>query len=529
MKNIKYITLVLIVMFTASSCEKIIDIDPISNNEANLFYKNYAEINVALTGCYNGMQEPLYNEWMFTELRGDNVKQGVPNSTSTPNIELNDLDEFTLNSSHSQVYTYWLASYKNIRSINYVLRSLGVTYSNGTLTIGDTDAEITAEQKNQIIGQALFLRAYHYFKLTRLFGGVFLITEPLDPKVAKQINRSSVTDCYALITADLLKAKDLLSSSTFGSINTADLGRANAWAAKSLLAKVYLTLHKNSDALPLLNDVINNSGYGLLNSYADVFSINNEMNKEILFAVRYKAGGYGLGSPFANLFAPTGSGNAVVNNDGSGYDFPTESIKKAYRTPATGGIDQRKAVSIAQFTASRPYCKKFTSQVISKYDAENDFPIIRFADVLLMKAEAEGFNGSSGSSVNIINQIRARSGAVVYPGTVDFTSAFYQYPSTGSNSISDDASFKTALFNERRLELAFENQRFFDMVRSGDAVALIRAYFAEEYAVHYKNYTPTIPLATLQGFVTEDRLLLPIPLREIDTNNQIQIAQNPSY
>ncbi len=512
-----------------TSCKKIIEVDPISNVGADAFYNNYTETSAALTGCYNGLQATMYNEWMFTELRGDNSKQGVANSSSTQNLELNDLDQFTLNSSHSQVYIYWLATYNNIRAINYVLRSLGVTYSNGILTVGTGTAIMTAEQKNQLIGEALFLRAYHYFQLTRLFGGIFLITEPVDPATAKQIKRSTIADCYSLITADLSMAKDLMSTSTYQAMNPNDLGKATKWGAEALLAKVYLTLSRNSEALPLINDVIDNSGYGLLNSYSDVFSITNEMNKEIIFAVRYKAGGFGLGSPFANLFAPAGSGNAVVNNDGKGYNFPTESIQTAYINPSSGPSDQREAVCIGQYTSTKPYCKKFISQVVSEFDAENDWPVIRFADVLLMKAEATGFDGPGGPSVSLINQIRARSGAVDYPGTGDFNAAFYQYPATGLNSITDAAAFKTALFKERRLELAFENQRFFDMVRSGDAVNLIKAYFAEEYPVFYINVTPTISLASLQANVTSDKLLLPIPQREIDTNDQIQITQNPGY
>jgi hypothetical protein len=529
MKKIKYILMVIVLSFTVTSCEKIIDIDPISNVGADAFYRNFTEVNTALTGCYSGMQGPLFNEWMFTELRSDNSKQGLATSSSVPNIELNELDMFVLNSAHPQVYTYWLATYKNIRAINFVLRSLGVSYSNGQITLGQGTAVVTAAQKNQLIGEALFLRSYHYFNLVRLFGGVAAVTDLVDPEKSKQINRNTVAECYQLITADLNSAKNLLVNNTFATIPTADLGRANAWAAKSLLAKVYLTTNRNAEALPLLDDVINNSGYSLLTSYADVFSIGNEMNREIIFAVRYKAGGLGIGSPFSNLFAPTGSGNAVVNNDGNGFNFPTESLKAAYITPTTGFSDARKAVNIAQFTATRPYVRKYTSQVINRFDAENDFPVIRFADVLLMKAEATGFDGASGSSVTIINQVRARSGAGIYPGSGDFNAAFFRYPATGTESIADVATFKTALFKERRLELAFENQRYFDMIRTGDGANLVKAHIAEEYTVHYANYRPILSLAFIQSNITTDKLLLPIPQREIDTNDQIVIAQNPGY
>lgn len=529
MKKIKYILLVAVLSLTVTSCEKIIEIDPISNVGVSAFYRNFTEVNTALTGCYGGLQGPLFNEWMFTELRGDNTKQGLATSSAVQNIELNELDMFVLNSTHPQVYNYWLATYKNIRAINFVLASLGVTYSNGTITIAEGTASLTPAQKNQVIGEALFLRSYHYFNLVRLFGGVAVITAPVEPETSKQINRNSVAECYQLITADLNLAKDLLPTNTFSTIPTANLGRANAWAAKSLLAKVYLTLNRNSEALPLLNDVINNSGYGLLSNYADVFSIGNEMNREIIFAVRYKAGGLGIGSPFANLFAPTGSGNAVVNNDGNGFNFPTESIKNAYITPVSGFSDSRKAVNIAQFTATRPYCRKYLSQVINRFDAENDFPVIRFVDVLLMKAEATGFDGPVGSSVSIINQVRERAGAGDFSGSGSFTSAFFRYPASGQGAITDAASFKTALFKERRLELAFENQRYFDMMRTGEGAALVRNYIAEEYDVHYRNYRPVLSLAFIQSNITTEKLLLPIPQREIDTNDQIVIAQNPGY
>ncbi|MFC5284398.1 RagB/SusD family nutrient uptake outer membrane protein [Pedobacter alpinus] len=529
MKKIKYILLAAVLSFTVTSCEKIIEIDPISNVGADAFYRNFTEVNTALSGCYGGLHGPLYNEWMFTELRGDNTKQGLATSSAVQNIEFNELDMFVLNSTHPQVYNYWLATYKNIRAINFVLASLGVTYSNGQITVEQGTATLTSAQKNQIIGEALFLRSYHYFNLVRLFGGVAAVTAPVAPETSKQINRNTVAECFQLITADLNLAKDLLPTNTFNTIANANLGRANAWAAKSLLAKVYLTLNRNSEALPLLNDVINNSGYGLLNSYADVFSIGNEMNREIIFAVRYKAGGLGIGSPFANLFAPSGSGNAVINNDGNGFNFPTESIKNAYITPVSGFSDNRKAVNIAQFTASRPYTRKYLSQVINRYDAENDFPVIRFADVLLMKAEAVGFDGAAGSSVTLINQVRERAGAGDFSGSGSFTSAFFVYPASGAGAITDAASFKTALFKERRLELAFENQRYFDIIRTGDGANVIKNHIAEEYDVHYRNYRPVLTLDFIQSNITTDKLLLPIPQREIDTNDQIVIAQNPGY
>jgi hypothetical protein len=109
--------------------------------------------------------------------------------------------------------------------------------------------------------QASFIRAYHYFNLVRLYGGVFLSHEPTTPTEAKAMNRASADDIYKLIIADLQNASDNGDKAKFGSIASANIGRANSWAAKALLAKVYLTLNRKSEAATLLTDIISNSGY----------------------------------------------------------------------------------------------------------------------------------------------------------------------------------------------------------------------------------------------------------------------------
>src|SRR4051812_42392829 len=150
-KQISIITLVA----SLGACNKIIDLKPESNVTVENYYHNYEEVKVALTGCYNGLQKPLETEWMMTELRTDVAKQGSPGSTSVANIELNDLNTYLQNSSHSQVYNYWFYTYKNIRSANYVLRSLGVEYANGQTTLGEPIAQMNDVQRKQLAGEAL--------------------------------------------------------------------------------------------------------------------------------------------------------------------------------------------------------------------------------------------------------------------------------------------------------------------------------------------------------------------------------------
>jgi len=404
-------------------------------------------------------------------------------------------------------------------------------YKAGKIHFVEASAELNESQRNELASQALFLRAYHYFNLLRLFGGVFLVSEPLEPQLSKQVQRASLTDTYAFVEQDLLTAIAIGSTQTYSAIPNTDLGRANAWSAKALLAKLYLSLEspQPDKALLLLDDIILHSGYALEADYDKVFSTNNEMNREILFAVRYKAGLVGLGNPMANLFAPASSGDAIINGDGNGFNYPTNSINAAYITNPTIASDKRKGTNIAIYTNSTTplYVNKFMSKVLVKDDAENDFPIIRFADVLLMKAEAMGYDGGGGEAVELINSIRRRAGAVAYTSG-NFIGAFYLYPIVGPNAINSEADFVKALLLERRLELAFENQRFFDLQRLGKLVEVMQAHYAAEYSVHYGRYRPVIPLTELQANVAA-RTLLPIPQREIDNNTLLTIPQNPGY
>jgi len=514
MKIKSYIFFIALIGF--SSCKKLIDVPPQSNLSTITYYSNTDEVRAALTGCYNGLQRPLTNEWQLTELRSDNSKQGSPGSTASTNRDLSDLDMFTPATTHQGIYTYWLNTYNTIRNANIVLQKLGVTYdaASGTLTYNSIGIPISDVDRKQFAGEAMFIRAHNYFNLVRLFGGVFLLHAPVTPLEAKTINRSSVADVYKLIEADLRTASTSMNALKFTQMNPADLGRATSWAAKGLLAKVYLTQNKKADAIPLLQDVITNSGYSLQSNYANVFSITNEMNSEIIFAVRYKAGGFGLGSRFANDFAPLGSGSAVINGDGDGLNYPTSDLDTATNN------DLRKSTLIGVYgtgTAAKLYVKKYLSQVVITDDAENDWPILRYADILLMMAEAQGYNQSS---IDLINSVRPRAGLPLY------TMA----------TITNVAQFEQALSNERRIEFAFENQRWFDLVRFNTTLTTITAeqtlkdHFADEFFTHYRVYTPPAPtLAQLYAQTTAEHLLLPIPQREIDTNTQLVIPQNPGY
>jgi hypothetical protein len=181
------------------------------------------------------------------------------------------------------------------------------------------------------------------------------------------------------------------------------------------------------------------------------------------------------------------------------------------------GGDLRRFTNIGIYTGRIFYPNKYISAVTVANDAENDFPILRYADVLLMLAEAQG---NSAASVGLINQVRVRTtAAALNPATINTT-----------------ALFEKALADERRWEFAFENQRYFDLLRFNTTMTTITAqqvmkdHFAFMYSFHYINYpAPRLTAAELQNNVTTEKLLLPIPQREIDNNTAIVIKQNPGY
>jgi starch-binding outer membrane protein, SusD/RagB family len=513
-KNTIYLS-ILSIIIGFCSCKKIIDLSPESGVVIDSYYTTADEVRTALVGCYNTQQRPQNIEWQLTELRTDNTKMGVPASSNTVNRDLSDLDVFAPATGHPAVYEYWIASYFVIRNANIVLQKLGVKYdkASNALSLLPININLTDSLRKQFIGEALLIRANTYFNLVRLYGGVFLIDEPVTLEQAKKVNRSSVAEIYNFIKKDLTTAADYLGKLRATQITTTTLGNATSWAAKGMLAKVYLTLNEKASAIPLLQEIIANSGYGLQTTYSNAFAITSEMNNEILYSVRYKSGNLGLGSRFGNDFAPLGSGSTIINGSGLGWNYPTNELDTAMGITTS---DPRKAISFGIYTAARVlYVKKFLNPVATANDGESDWPVLRYADILLMLAEAQGLTPAS---IALINQIRTRAGLPVLPATINTVALFEQ-----------------ALSNERRFEFTFENQRFFDLVRFNSTLTTITAeqtiknHMAKEFDRHYALYNPVVPLNVLQANVVTNRLLLPIPQREIDTNTQLVIAQNPGY
>ena len=475
-----------------ASCD--LNISPDSYIADIKFYQNEAEVNTAVIGCYGGIHAPLNIEWALTELRSDNTRMNGTRSSNDAFMQLLALDLGTMDASNPNIRTYWEATYQNINNCNSILKP-------------EVLAVVENEKKRaQFEGEALFIRAYHYFNLVRLFGPTFLVTEEISIAESLKKDRSSVQATYAQIIDDLKRSVTDLQDITYSSN---DLGRATVLAAKSLLAKVYLTLGRYEDAKPLLSDVVTAKGETLNVKYADVFDTTKEMNDDIIFTVRYKSGSLGIGSPFANTFAPQNSGANVITGSGDGKNYPTKEISAAYSKE-----DLRKDVSMADsyydkskdVEAQVAYVKKFLSEVSIRYDAENDWPVIRYADVLLMYAEVLNEVDGPSAGLKYLNLVRERAGL----------------SKIESDAVTTRNVFRTYLEKERRLELAFENQRWFDLLRWGKAIEVINKHIQETEWDFYAGYTQQI------NKLKDYQLILPIPQSVIDNNPGV-ITQNPNY
>ncbi len=487
-KAINYIIALMVFMGLSTSC---LDLDPISEIGEESFYKNQEDMGIAVIACYNGLQDAIDSEWALTEMRSDNSRVFDVNSSTDKILELEQLDQLRVSPSNDKVVKYWNAVYKNISRCNAVLNP------NHLAVVAD---EV---KRGQFKGEALFLRSYHYFNLVRLFGPVFLITDNISAQEAKNKERVAVEEVYVQIEKDLKEAIDLLPTS----YDAKDKGRATSYAASALYGKLLLTQKRYAEASKVLGDVLTDYGTDMI-AFDQVFNIGNEMNKDILFAIRFLSGNKGLGSPFGNYFAPKGSGSNVINGNGDGYNHPSTEMIKLFSVN-----DVRKPVSLSEtyYDASKktdptiysPYVAKYMSPTVSKYDSENDWLVLRVSDCILMYAEVLNELNGPAAGLEYINMVRARAGLMDY-------------------SIADlphKQAFRNAIEKERRLELAFENERWFDMLRWGIAVDRINNHFLTE--VFYLGYP--YPVAPIQ----EWQLLLPIPQSVIDINTNI--TQNLGY
>ena len=500
----RFILLAVLAMASFSCGKEFIDLQPISNMNAGIFYKTEQDMNQAVMSPYSSLRA-LYNQVFIyvSEVRSDNTTfSWVPGNSK----DMTSIDNFgdVLLSENSFVLSVWNNAYNTILRSNIVLDKIDA--------VPFTDPKL----KEQYKAEAKFIRALTYFWLVRVYGDVPKVETQLSVNEAYTLGRAPMQEIYDLIVADLKFAEANLPV-TYAAV---DKGRVTVGGAKGLLAKVYMTmagypLKKGAPYYALAEakalEVINMPQYALVADYKTLFDVTKKNSTESLFEVQYKKGGTGTGSPWNNDFAPRFSNKEVVLvGDKSGFNAPTPSISAAYEAG-----DPRKAISMSDGYVSAPGGKVINEKYVKKYydvsfagsDNDNNWIELRLADIYLLYAEALVRQGKqSDLALTYLNKIRQRArnstggSPTVLPDYKPFSS---------------DADFLLAIENERRVELAFENHRWFDLVRTERAKAVM--------SQEQKEQTGFSPSAW-----SDNMLLFPIPLQVIQSNPE-KIKQNPGY
>lgn len=500
----KKILIVLFSIFFLLSCEKdFIDLQPISDMNVNTFYKTEQDMNQAVLSPYASLHD-LYNEpYIYMgEIRSDNTTFSWVPGNSKDMVSIDNFKDPLL-SDNSFVLNFWNNSYNTILRCNIVLDKIDeIEFSDPAL-------------KEQYKAEARFIRALVNFWLVRVYGSVPKVDHELALDEAYALGRSPIQELYDFIVEDLKFSEENLPNA----YSDVDKGRVTAGGAKGLLAKVYMTMAgyplKKGDAYYQLAEdkaleVINMGQYSLVPDYKSLFDVTNKNSSESLFEIQYKKGGTDTGSPWNNNFAPRFSNKEVVLvGDKGGFNAPTQSMSTAYAES-----DPRKTISMSdgyisdgtgEFVSEK-YVRKYYDVSFSGSDNDNNWIELRLADIYLLYAESlVRQNKQLGVALDYLNQIRERA-----------------RNSTGGTTVPADylpfetrEEFLLAIEDERRVELAFENHRWFDLVRTERAQAVMSA---EQAATN--GFDP--------GAWSENMLLFPIPLQVIQSNPD-KITQNPGY
>ncbi|SKB70457.1 RagB/SusD family nutrient uptake outer membrane protein [Dyadobacter psychrophilus] len=488
-KNIKIAVALVILAFTGTSCEDFLESKPISQVGETDFFKTESDFNQALVGAYSAFSQVYSGNGYYSllvDLRSDNTTELTAGGDG--NDAKRNIDEFRETTDNEHLTAFWQTSYNLIARCNSILTKID----------GSTVSE---NLKSQYIGEALTLRALGYFNLVRLYGGVPLVTEPVtDIDASYEVGRSSVQEVYAQIEADLVKAEGLLPVS----YDESAVGRATKGVAQSLLGQVYLTQKKYAEAAAELKKVVTSGTYSLLPVYADLYKAGQQGNPEAIWQAQYKGAANGLGSNLPNHFAPTGSEGITITSGGAyGFNQPTDDIAAAYskgdvrRNNIADGYQNGTAFVAAKYI--RGYVERETGGGYA--DSGADWYVIRYADILLQYAEAlnEANKGPNADAYAAINQVRTRAKLPNLSGLTYET-------------------FKTAVYNEERLESPFEGHRWFDLLRTDRALTVMNAKVSG-------GGKSTVGISTP---IKSYQLLYPIPAIAVITSSPA-IVQNEGY
>ncbi len=478
------------ILLGSSSCKKFLEENPKNLVAVTNFYQTendavsavnaiYAYLNSTSTGSTAGVYHSTF--WVMAGLASDEM---YSEEIFAPQND--QIGKFTHGPINSSIQETWTMHYKAITIANIAIARIPGISMNAVL-------------KTRLLNEAYFLRGLLYFDMVRMFGKIPLVLQEVEPLLPETANVDAI---YTQILSDLTAAENLPDSYPVGQ----GRGRATKGAAKSILAKVYLTLGRWQECAAKCKEVINSNQYALWANYADVFKLSGRGGKEAIFSVGFgDAGGaiifWEAGQFNVRLLPPQLVVEGVDNPQG--WQVPTLNLYNAY-----DAADQRRAVTFiteihnpnGSTSTIKPYIKKYWDRVAEPKanGSANDFPVIRYADVLLMLAEASNELGNTADAHLYINMVRKRAR---FNGTVDLST-------TPDYANLSKEAFRAAVLKERRMEFVAEGQRWFDLVRT-------------------KTLETLVPVAKPGITPAARNYLYPIPQREIDLNPKL--GQNAGY
>ncbi|HKL15591.1 MAG TPA: RagB/SusD family nutrient uptake outer membrane protein [Balneolaceae bacterium] len=504
-----------------SSCDDFLNVEPLDQRVESNFYQTEQDAQEALVAIYDVLQwntvVGFHVPEMLSDIASDDAFAGGASRNDAPNIV--EVDKHNIRTTNGEVHGLWRKYYTGIYRANKFLKEI-------------EGLDIDEEFKSRTIAEAKFLRAYYYFDLVRFFENVPLITTPLDNPDEYNQPQADPADVYSQIAADLMDAVPNLPET----IASDQLGRVSTWAARSLMTRVYLyysgvygedlpagnIIFDRAMATQMIDEVINQSGHNLLDDYANNFKPDFEFSEESVFEIPYSDSrpwwdwGYIQGGE-GNM-APQMQGPRVENPGNEdylrGWAFSpvTQELVDAFepsdpRLEATVLYENEfnEGITIG-FQHTGKFTKKYTThKSYAPADGQlelnwgNNYRVIRFSDVLLMGAELH-LDSNPAQSKLYLDRVRTRAGMPEVAATLE------------------------NIRNERRLELALEGQRYWDLQRYGQNVAEQHIAVPGNLKQGYQGDTPDFEIsynAAKQG-------LFPIPQSEIDISNG-QLQQNPEY
>lgn len=480
MKKIFIIPAVLFLMLVIS-CEKQLELTP-----HRIYYDNFYQTSEDAVSAINSVYSILtqvnqYNSylWLVQDIASDDCH--ARESLNDPNIH--QFDQYNLQSTNTYLEGIWQGSYLGISRANVVLEKV-------------PEIEMDSALRQQILGEAYFLRGLFYFNLVRLFGDVPLITKPVSTELNDEevyVTRTAVDSVYEQVISDFSKAAAGCPKLYY---QGADKGRATRGAALGMLAKACLTQKKWADAADACEQVMALGVYGLWDDYTDNFKDARRNGKESVFAAQFYSGVTSQNNQIVISGLPYIQG---VFDVGVEIMLPTDDLLNSFETG-----DYRKEATFFErywYDTFDPHIFKHWDQ--DAYEADetaqcgSNFDIMRYAEILLMYAEAlNELNGPGAEAYAAINEVRARA----RNGNPDVLPDL--------QGLSQD-DFRDAVLKERRVEFVNEGIRWYDLVRTGNLITFVKRAKGDK--------------ANPQLF----NLVFPIPQRELDNNPNL--TQNPNY